>query len=68
MPAQDKFHEAVKIALTKDGWKVTHEHFKLEFGGVRMFVDLAAERFLAAERNGQKIAVEISAVEKRLSP
>ena len=59
MPAQDKFHEAVKIALTKDGWKVTHEHFKLEFGGVRMFVDLAAERFMAAERNGQKIAVEI---------
>ena len=59
MPAQDKFHDAVKKALEKDGWHVTHEHFKLEFGGVRMFVDLAAERVLAAERNGQKIAVEI---------
>lgn len=59
MPAQDKFHEAVKTALQKDGWKVTHEHYKLEFGGVRMYVDLAAEKFLAAERNGQKIAVEV---------
>ncbi len=59
MPAQDKFHEAVKKALEKDGWRVTHEHFKLEFGGVRMFVDLAAEQVLAAERDGQKIAVEI---------
>jgi uncharacterized protein YcbX len=59
MPAADKFHDAVKNALQKDGWTVTHEHYKLQFGGVRMYVDLAAERIMAAERNGQKIAVEV---------
>lgn len=31
----------------------------LEYGNIRTFVDLGAERVLAAERKGQKIAVEV---------
>jgi hypothetical protein len=31
----------------------------LEFGGVDMYVDLGAEKLVAAEKNGQKIAVEV---------
>lgn len=59
MPAKDKFHDAVKIALGKDGWTVTHDPLFIKFGGVEMFVDIGAERIIAAERDGQKIAVEI---------
>ena len=59
MPARDAFHDAVHHALEKDGWTITHDPFPIraEFG--RMYIDLGAEKVLAAEREGQKIAVEI---------
>jgi hypothetical protein len=59
MPARDAFHDAVRHALEKDGWKITHDPFPIraEFG--QMYIDLGAEKVLAAEREGQKIAVEI---------
>ncbi|WP_008309140.1 element excision factor XisH family protein [Leptolyngbya sp. PCC 6406] len=59
MPARDTFHNAVRHALEKDGWTITHDPFPIraEFG--QMYIDLGAEKVLAAEREGQKIAVEI---------
>ncbi|MFY7805840.1 MAG: element excision factor XisH family protein [Limnoraphis robusta] len=57
--AKDRFHEAVKIALQKDKWTVTHDPFRLEVGGTKFEIDLGAERLLAAERGEEKIAVEI---------
>jgi hypothetical protein len=59
MPARDAFHDAVRHALEKDGWTITHDPFPIraEFG--QMYIDLGAEKVLAAERAGQKIAVEI---------
>jgi hypothetical protein len=59
MPARDKFHEAVKTGLQRDGWTVTADPLYLEFGGVDLYVDLAAEKVIAAEKEGRKIAVEI---------
>jgi len=59
MSALDIFHHAVKNALIKEGWTITHDPLFLNIGGVEMFVDLGAEKFIAAEKNGQKIAVEI---------
>ena len=59
MPRQDIYHEAVKHALIKDGWAITHDPFTLTFGRRRGFIDLGAERMLAAEREGRKIAVEV---------
>ena len=59
MTAKDIFHDAVKHALEKDGWKITHDPLFLSFGGVDMYIDLGAERILAAERDDEKIAVEI---------
>ena len=59
MAARDTFHEAVKQALIKDGWTITHDPFFLPFGGIDMYVDLGAEKIIAAERAGQQIAVEI---------
>lgn len=59
MPARDLYHDAVKKALVKDGWTITHDPFRLSWGGRDMYVDLGAERLLAAEKDEQRIAVEV---------
>ena len=60
MPAQDIYHDAVVRVLTADGWIITHDPLSLSYGGRDLYVDLGAERTtIAAERDGQKIAVEI---------
>src|ERR1043165_4246496 len=59
MPAKDVFHECVKHALIKDGWTITHDPYTISFYGKEVYIDMAAERFLAAERAGEKIAVEV---------
>jgi hypothetical protein len=59
MPRKDIIHQAVKNAVLKDGWTITADPYILEYGAEDLFVDLAAERLLAAERGAEKIAVEI---------
>jgi len=59
MPAYDRFHSAVRNALTKDGWTITHDPLTLELDGTRLFVDLGAEQIIGAEKDRRKIAVEI---------
>jgi hypothetical protein len=57
--AKDKFHDAVKNGLIKEGWIITNDPLFLQFGGVDLFVDLGAEKMIAAQKENQKIAVEI---------
>jgi XisH protein len=59
MAAKDLFHKSVRHALEKEGWLITDDPLFLRFGGIDMYIDLGAEQILAAERAGQKIAVEI---------
>jgi hypothetical protein len=59
MPARDLYHDVVKAALIAAGWSITHDPLVLKVGTKDLFVDLGAERLLAAEREGQKIAVEV---------
>lgn len=60
MSAKDRFHDVVKTALQKDGWRITHAPFTVRIEGIAdMYIDLGAEKLIAAERNGQKIAVEV---------
>ena len=59
MPARDRFHNQVRNALIQDGWTITHDPLRLRWGAKDMFVDLGAERLLAAEKGQRKIAVEI---------
>ncbi|WP_373525341.1 XisH family protein [Nostoc sp.] len=59
MPAKDIFHDAVRRALEKEGWLITNDPLFLRFGGLDMYIDLGAEKVLAAERNQEKIAVEV---------
>ena len=59
MPTRDAIHDAVKNALTKEGWVITDDPYTIEYEDATVFIDLGAERVIAAERNGEKIAVEI---------
>jgi hypothetical protein len=49
----------MKRALIKDGWIVTHEQMHLKWGAKDMYVDLGAEKFMTAEKDGRKIGVEV---------
>lgn len=59
MPAKDIYHDAVRNALIKDGWTITHDPLILKWGLKDLYVDLGAERLVAAEKEGHKIAVEV---------
>lgn len=59
MAKRDIYHDNVKQALVKDGWTITHDPFAISFGDHNLFVDLGAERMLAAVKDEQRIAVEI---------
>jgi hypothetical protein len=57
--AKDRFHNIVRNALEKDGWKITADPYEINVDDVDFEIDLAADQLLGAEREGQKIAVEI---------
>lgn len=59
--AKDLFHQACKNALQKDGWLITHDPYLLVDSqqNIDYEIDLGAERVIAAEKNNQRIAIEI---------
>lgn len=59
MPAKDFFHDAVKQGLIVDGWTITADPLIVALGGVDMYVDLGAEKLIAAEKENRRIAVEV---------
>lgn len=60
MPARDYYHETVRKALEKDGWKITHDPYRLKLTRRRnLYIDLGAEQLIAAEKDIRKIAIEV---------
>ena len=59
MPARDLLHDPVRNALVRDGWTITDDPLRLKVQGRNLYVDLGAERVLAAERGALAIAVEV---------
>jgi hypothetical protein len=59
MAAKDIYHDSFVRALQNDGWTITHDPLIIPFGSRDLHVDIGAERLLAAERDGERIAVEI---------
>ncbi len=60
MARKNAYHDVVKSALEKDGWTLTHEPLRLVVDEVGIQIDLGAEgQPIAAEKDGQNIAVEI---------
>ncbi len=59
MSARDLYHDHVRKALENDGWVITDDPFSFSTGNVNFRIDLGAEKLIAAEKDNQKIAVEI---------
>ncbi|MCU0446636.1 MAG: hypothetical protein MUE85_17150 [Microscillaceae bacterium] len=59
--AKDVFHYIVKEALEKDGWIITQDPLLLTDKSMKIDyeIDLGAEKLLAAEKENEKIAVEV---------
>lgn len=57
--ARDIIHEPVRKALEKAEWTITDDQYTMVYAEFTIYVDLAAERIIAAERGKEKIAVEI---------
>ncbi|PNW36521.1 UNVERIFIED_CONTAM: fatty-acid synthase [Euhalothece sp. KZN 001] len=59
MPAKDIYHNGVKNALIKEGWRITNDPLRLKWGVREFFVDLGITKLIAAQKAEQTIAVEI---------
>lgn len=60
MPAKNLNHDAVREALIADGWTITDDPLRLQYGGRDLYVDLGAERnTLTASKADRSIAVEV---------
>jgi hypothetical protein len=60
MSRKDQFHTTVKHALEKDSWLITHDPFTIQISeAAKLKIDLGAESVIAAQRDLEKIAVEI---------
>jgi hypothetical protein len=59
MPRRDAYHDSVKAALIKDGWRITHDPFPIGFRGTILFADLGAEKLVGTSRRRRKISIEV---------
>src|SRR5436309_12953857 len=59
MPAQDLYHEVVRNALRKDGWRITHTALQLK-AGRESRGELWEGQLLVAEKDERKIAVAVN--------
>ena len=55
--ARDTIHFQVRRALEKDGWSIIADPFQLPIDGVKLEIDLEAEKMIAAEKNNKRILV-----------
>jgi hypothetical protein len=59
MGTRDQLHPQVVSALRKDGWTITHDPSVVPFAATYTEIDLGAEKLIAAEKGGRRIAVEV---------
>jgi hypothetical protein len=52
MSRRDDLHYPVRRSLEKEGWTITHDPIVIAFRDLRLKVDLGAERYFAAEKEG----------------
>jgi hypothetical protein len=60
MPTRDLYHDLVKNALRKDGWRITHDVLPLKRREESDAGALWATQLLAADKDERKIAVAIN--------
>ena len=57
--ARDFYHDNVREALEKDGWRITDDPYPLRVDDVGYEIDFGAEPLIAAEKEDISIAVEV---------
>lgn len=59
--ARDLYHSIVKTALENEGWVVTHDPFRIpkRVIGAKLEIDLGLEKIIIAEKETERIAVEV---------
>ena len=58
--AKDLYHDAVTIALKKDGWTIIEESYQLQPDEkLTFFIDILAEKYIIAKKRKQMIIVEV---------
>ncbi|MEZ4888707.1 MAG: element excision factor XisH family protein [Chitinophagales bacterium] len=68
MSKRDKYHTNIREALEDDDWEITDDPYILRVTDEQnkaksFFVDLGAEKLIAAKKDESKIAVEIKTFE-----
>jgi hypothetical protein len=57
--AKDFYHNNVREALEKDGWRITNDPYSIKIDDIGYEIDFGAEPLIAAEKDEQMIAVEV---------
>ena len=59
--AKDIYHQTVRNALEKEGWTITHDPFRIpkRVIGAKLEIDLGLEKVIVAEKDTEKIVVEV---------
>jgi len=60
MPAQDLYHDVVRDALRKDGWRITHTALQLKARTESRAEELWEGPWLIADKDERKVAVAVS--------
>jgi hypothetical protein len=62
MPTQDLYHDVVRDALRKDGWRITHTALQLKARAEASAGELWEGPWLIADKDERKVAVAVSSL------
>ena len=68
MPTQDLYHDIVRDALRKDGWRITHTALQLKAQAASRAGKLWEGPWLIADKDERKVAVAVDSFVGRSSP
>ena len=68
MPTQDLYHDVVRDALRKDGWRITHTALQLKARAESGAGELWEGPWLIADKDERKVAVAVNSFVGRSSP
>ena len=68
MPTQDLYHDVVRDALRKDGWRITHTALQLKTRAESSTGELWEGPWLVADKDERKVAVAVNSFVGRSSP
>jgi hypothetical protein len=68
MPAQDLYHDVVRDALRKDGWRITHTALQLKAMVASGAGEFWEGPWLIADKDERKVAVAVSSFVGRSNP